>query len=159
MQSWIGAVNDQEGHAFNAKVAERFRELGWNARDTVQMSEFGRSDLGDCDVLAWRTDRATVFAAECKTLKSALSIGEVTEQIKRFRGQSKDEMEKHLARLHFLRENQPIIIRALGIAGFELRVRPLLVTNTIVPMQFLSDLPISADDIVPFAELASVAII
>ena len=123
------------------------------------MTEFGCSDehggLGDVDVLAWRENKPIVFIVECKRLSPALTIGEVAGQLERFRGEEKDLLDKHVRRYQWLELNKRLLERVIGVSTPTLELRGLLVTNTIVPMQFRRDLPIAAEDIVPVTSLES----
>jgi hypothetical protein len=156
MRQWIGSANHARGNEFNCSVTERFRELGLNAR-TVSMTEFGHqaSGLDDIDVLAWRNDVPIVFIVECKRLNPALTVGEVASQLGRFRGEEKDLLDKYMRRYRFLVANKHNLGRLVAFPGTLFEVYGLLVTNTIVPMQFRVGLPIVADDIVPLKGLDS----
>ena len=88
MKAWIGAINNKRGHEFNVEVAEEFRKLGFQARASVQMTEFNvpseMGDLGDIDVLAWNGSN-TAYIVECKKLRFAMTVGEIVDQLNRFR--------------------------------------------------------------------------
>ena len=159
MRSWIGSVNDRAGHQFNDRVAARLQALGIAARSSVQMTEFGASrdfaDLGDIDVLAWDSASGTVYSVECKNLHFARTAGEIADQLNRFRGEAGDELAKHLRRSDWLRSHTGTVARVTGLAANSITIRPMLVTNTIVPMQFKSGLPIASEDIVPFGNLTA----
>ncbi len=156
MKSWIGSANNRKGHEFNNQVADEFRKIGFHARASVGMSEFNPpaelGDLGDVDVLAWK-DEGLVYVVECKNLRFAMTVGEIAEQLKRFRGEANDELHRHLERLNWLRQNRVALGHVIGIANQVHSLRSLLVTKTIVPMQFRNDLPIPAKEIVPFPQL------
>jgi hypothetical protein len=157
-QSWVGWANHTAGERFNERVAERFRELGLQARPSVNMTEFGvpteLGDLGDVDVLAWDYDLPVVFTAECKNLKFAMTVREVADQLKRFKGEEKDLLARHLARYEWLRANKAAVARVIRRKDIEFELRPLLVTNTIVPMRFRHNLPLPPSDILPLAGVA-----
>lgn len=156
MKSWIGSANNRKGHEFNEQVSDEFRKNGFHARASVRMSEFNPpaelGDLGDVDVLAW-SDEGLVYVVECKSLRFAMTIGEIAEQLRRFRGEANDELHRHLKRVKWLQGNQESIGNVLGVQNGVASLRSLLVTNTIVPMQFKNDLPISAKEIIPFSQL------
>ena len=155
MRAWIGAINNKTGHEFNERVAEEFRKLNFRARASVQMTEFNvpsdMGDLGDIDVLAWGAC-GRVFLVECKNLRFAMTVGEIVDQLNRFRGEATDELGKHLSRCQWLVENAGRLERIVG-RHKGLNLRPLMVSNTIVPMQFVRDLPMRPEDILPIGEI------
>lgn len=158
MRKWIGKVTNERGHAFNNLVAEEFRKCGYRARASVNMTEFGvpseQGDMGDVDVIAWGPG-GCVYVAECKNLRFARTVGEIVDQLKRFRGEANDELNKHLRRCHWLQDNTNKVASVLGMDPASVKLRPLLVTNTIVPMQFVAGLPLPAQDIMPLKSLAN----
>jgi hypothetical protein len=108
MQRWLGRVNNLQRSKFNEAVAERLRQLGWEARAEVKVTEIlGRSfdrDYGDVDVLAWRTDTSRILAIECKDLQVQTTMSEVAKQLSDFRGETRangkrDHLKRHLDRL------------------------------------------------------------
>ena len=155
MKVWIGAINNRQGHEFNERVAEEFRKLHFRARASVHMSEFNvpqaAGDLGEVDVLGWN-DSGLVYVVGCKNLRFAMTVGEIADQLRRFRGEANDDLARHLKRCRWLSENVEQLARVVGHDRSP-RVKPLLVTNTTVPMQFSSDLPIPAEDVVPIRGL------
>ena len=155
MRAWIGAINNKRGHEFNERVAEEFRKLNFQARASVQMTEFNvpsdRGDLGDIDVLAWDAS-GRVFLVECKNLRFAMTVGEIVDQLNRFRGEATDELGKHLNRCQWLVQNPGRLEKVIGWHE-SLDLKPLMVSNTIVPMQFVRDLPMPPEDILPVGEI------
>ena len=151
MRAWIGAVNNRRGHEFNELVAEEFRKLNFKARASVDMAEFNvpptMGDLGDIDVLAWST-AGLVYVIECKNLRFAMTVGEIVDQLNRFRGEANDELDKHMRRCDWLIQNLERLALVIGHSG-GLRIEPLMVSNTIVPMQFAQNLPLPAENILP----------
>ncbi len=157
MKTWVGRVNNEAGHDFNRKVAGIFREEGFQARDSVMISELdGPAELGDCDVLAWCSTQRVIYAVECKKLRSALTIGEICDQLVRFKGEEQDDLHRHLQRLKWLETNRQSLVRFLKLPSDEFEIRPLLVTNTTVPAAFQKNLPIRQDQIVTIRELKNV---
>lgn len=149
MKKYIGAVNDERGHEFARSVAEQLRENGWQVRNEVQMSELGGSaKLGDIDVLAWRST-GEIQLIECKRLQLARTVAEIAEICRRFRGDAKDELDKHVRRITWIRANPAGLQRIVGFAPDPTRIDDRLVTNTHVPMTYLKGLPIEADKIGP----------
>jgi len=156
MRSWIGHVKDRDGHEFNERVASKFREIGFQARSSVSMSEFNvpseLGDYGDLDVVAWSED-GTVYLIECKNLRFAMTVGEVAEQLSRFRGEAGDELAKHLRRCDWLSGHPDRLERVTGTELQGKAANPLLVLNTIAPMQFKEGLPLATNRIIAFSEL------
>lgn len=149
MKKYIGAVNDERGHEFARSVAEQLFNIGWQVRNEVQMSELGSpAKLGDIDVLAWRPT-GEIQLIECKRLRLARTVAEIAEICRRFRGNAKDELAKHVRRIAWIRANPAGLQRIVGFAPDPTRIDDRLVTNTHVPMTYLKELPIEADKIGP----------
>ncbi len=149
MRQYIGAVNSERGHAFARLVADQLRENGWQARNEVQMTELGSSaKLGDVDVLAWKPS-GEIQLIECKRLQLARTVAEVAEICRRFRGEAKDDLDKHVRRINWIRANPAGLQRIVGFVPDPARIDDRLVTNTHVPMMYLTSLPIEADKIGP----------
>lgn len=151
MRAWVGSVNNKKGHEFNECVAGEFRKLNFNARASVDMTEFNvppaMGNLGDIDVLAWST-AGLVYVIECKNLRFAMTVGEIVDQLNRFRGEANDDLHRHMRRCDWLNQNLERLAQIIGHSG-SLRVEPLMVSNTIVPMQFAQNLPLPAENILP----------
>jgi len=62
---------------------------------------------------------------------------------------------KHIRRFQWLRENPGKLATIMRFPRIP-DLKALMVTNTIVPMQFAQDLPISADDILPIGKISKV---
>lgn len=139
MKKYCGGANDKRGAEFNAAARELFTVQNWNARAEIQMTELGAPadrGMGDVDVLAWNGD--VICVCECKELFFARTIGEVVSQLNRFRGEKGDDLDKHLQRVAFLRENMKELRRITGIQAP--RIVSLLITSKTVPMQFGPDI-------------------
>ena len=150
MKALIGSISNAKGKDFELATAATLERAGWKVRPRTKLSAMGGpADLGDIDVLAWKNGREDILAIECKRLKAARTVGEVGEQLKEFRGEVSDRLGRHLQRLEWLSSNREKTLSFLGIEHEASTFKPLLVTNTIVPMQFKSDLPLSSDSIVP----------
>ena len=149
MREYCGSVNRKRGLDFNSAIGLIFAKEGWRVRTEVAMTELGapaRDAMGDVDVLAWRDNVACI--CECKELLFARTIGEVADQLVRFRGKAGDDLDKHLRRVSFLERHTAELSRITGIGS--VRIVPLLVTSKLVPMQFVRDIGaqvISADQI------------
>lgn len=149
MKRYIGAVNDERGHEFARSVADQLRGCGWAARNEVQMTELGGSaGLGDVDVLAWKPT-GEIWIIECKRLQLARTVAEIAEICGRFKGEANDELDKHVQRLNWIRANPAALQRIVGFPPDVARIDDRLVTNTHVPMMYLTSLPIRPDKIGP----------
>jgi hypothetical protein len=86
-------------------------------------------------------------------LRAAKTVAEIGEQLREFHGTELDRLSRHLRRCTWLTEHQDTLRRVTGLTAKVIKVVPLLVTSTIVPMQFVKHLPISPEQIVPFSKL------
>ena len=149
MKQYIGAVTNEKGHAFAQLVAEQLSKKGWQVRNEVQMTQLGASaELGDVDVLAWKPN-GKIQIIECKRLRLARSVAEVAEICRRFRGEAKDELGKHVRRINWIKANPKGLQSIIGFTPDPVRIDDRLVTNTHVPMTYLTSLPIEAKKIGP----------
>lgn len=149
MKKYIGKVNSIRGHEFGFSVAEELSNSGWKTRNEVQMTELGApSELGDIDVLAWNSS-GKVFIIECKRLQLSKTVVEVSEICKRFKGDANDELDKHIKRVVWIKKNPQSLKNIIGFVPDKNKLHDRLVTNTHVPMMYLSSLPISSDKIGP----------
>ncbi|HZP21971.1 MAG TPA: hypothetical protein VFB04_00915 [Terriglobales bacterium] len=152
MKSWIGEIANRKGHEFNKTICEAMRSLGFRARDSVQMSEFGVPRLGDVDVLAVSKDGSIVVLLECKQLRFARTVGEIGEQLRRFSGRPGDELDKHIQRAEWFERQRKLVSPKLGLKP-SFTLRKMLVTSTLVPIAFSNALPIPKTEITPAADL------
>ena len=155
MRAWSDRRRNELGSNFNMIVAEEFRKLGWQARASVKMQEVGAPsdpDLGDVDVLAWRPD-GSIFVTECKRLKAARNATQIVNRLKEFRGEIGDDLDRHLTRFRWLSDNVTRVTRITGCPSTKPCLKPLLVTNTSVPMQYMTNLPIPNRSIGPVTSL------
>ena len=149
MREYAGDVNNLRGHAFARWVADQMRERKWLAKTEVNMTELGApADLGDVDVLAWKSDGA-IRLIECKRLTFARTIAEIANICKRFQGEAKDELAKHLRRVEWIRRNPQRLRDIVGFAPDPSRIDHRLITNTQVPMKYLDSLSMDPDKIGP----------
>jgi len=154
MKVHIGRVAEEKGEEFEAHVATHFREPQWKALQRVQLKSLGAPpDLGDVDVLTWRCDGERSIAIECKRLKPARTVGEVGEQLLKFKGEARDRLDRHLNRIAWLNANPDVVGARLGIPRREREFESLLVTNVIVPLQYVANLPLPPDRILPLSKL------
>ncbi|WP_419618062.1 hypothetical protein, partial [Thiolapillus sp.] len=141
MKQYIGAVNSERGLEFARTVADQLRQIGWEVRNEVQMTELGApAELGDVDVLAWKPT-GEIQIIECKRLQLARTVAEVAEICRRFRGEAKDELDKHIQRINWIKGSPLGLQRVVGYSPDPDRIDDRLVTNTHVPMMYLSSLP------------------
>jgi hypothetical protein len=116
------------------------------------MTEFGApAEMGDVDVFAWDPIDDCVFIIECKRLQFARTIGEIGEQLRKFRGEARDELTKHLVRSQWRLDHLDCVRQCIHLSYQDLTMLPLMVTNTLVPMQFVDGLPLANSRIVPFS--------
>ncbi len=155
MKQYIGSVNDKRGHAFAESTANELRGCAWEARTEVQMTELGASsELGDIDVLAWKKD-GEILLIECKRLQLARTVAEIAEICNRFRGQAKDELAKHIKRVQWVFQNPESLKHIIGFVPRLENMKLRLVTNTHVPIMYLTSLPIRPHEVVPLNLLIS----
>lgn len=151
MRRYIGYAVDKQGHDFALGVGDRLRAAGWNVRNEVAMSELlapsAEAD-GDVDVLAWRST-GEVLLIECKRLQMAKTIAEIAETCRKFRGEAKDELGKHLRRAAWVKNNPVVLRRIVGFEPNPCLIHDRLVTNTHVPMKYLKNLPIDTEKVGP----------
>jgi hypothetical protein len=145
MRSWLGKANNVQRSRFNHTVADRMKELGWQAEAEVTITKIlGRPldrNYGDVDVLAWSTTSGRVLAIECKDLHFLKTIGEVAEQISDFRGVVRsdgrpDHLRKHLNRIDVLQAHREIVAKALKLKQSP-QIEGHLVFKNPVPMKFM----------------------
>ncbi|MGI6284633.1 hypothetical protein SEF58_02315 [Neomoorella humiferrea] len=108
----------------------------------------GPAELGDVDVLAWRPS-GEIQIIECKRLQLARTVAEVAEICRRFRGEAKDELDRHLRRVNWIKANPAGLHGIVGFVPDPTCIDDRLVTNTHVPMMYLTSLPLEADKIGP----------
>jgi len=122
------------------------------------MTELGASsELGDIDVLAWKTG-CELLLIECKRLQLARTVAEIAEICRRFRGEAKDELDKHVRRGEWVTRHLASLERIVGFTPARNRVDSWLITNTHVPMMYLTGLPIAAEKIGPLKRLVGTTI-
>jgi hypothetical protein len=154
MRAWADSQTLRNGAAFEVRVTDNMLTLGWSARSSVKMTELGADkSYGNVDVLAWDVSKGHVLVVECKNLRQARTVGEICEKLRNFRGEEKDDLHAHLRRFHWLRSNQKEVARITTIEPSKQRLIPLLITNALVPMQFITDLPLPPELILPIQDL------
>jgi hypothetical protein len=157
MKRYRGSVVDAAGHAFNSEVGEALTELGWEVRTEVQMSSFGADRrLGDLDVIGWRAGEARLLLIECKRLQPTRTVGEIVDQLNRFRGETGDSLDKHLQRIDWVTQNIERVRESIGAPSSAAEASPYLVTSAEVPLSFASHLALAPNRIVSGGRLAEV---
>ncbi len=147
MKQFLGGITDKKGHEFTIAVAEHLSSHGWRTKIEVPMTQIGASsELGDVDVLAWKPD-GEILVVECKRLRLARTVAEISEICRRFRGEAKDELSKHLRRTNWIVINPTSLNTITGLTVNPDRIDHRLVTNVQVPMRYLTMLPIPNDKI------------
>ena len=153
MKRYLGGITDKKGHEFTTAVAEHLSTHGWRTRSEVPMTQIGASsELGDVDVLAWKPG-GDILIVECKRLRLARTVAEISEICRRFRGEAKDELSKHLRRTDWIETNPTSLNSITGLTVDPDRIDHRLVTNVQVPMRYLTKLPIPNDKICLLDEL------
>ncbi|ESS72588.1 hypothetical protein MGMO_53c00470 [Methyloglobulus morosus KoM1] len=138
--TWWGKAS--EGHSFNAEVAQRLLDAGWQIRENIEIPELLNQktvqDFGDVDVLAWRPDRQDVLVIECKDLSLARNYSEIAALLSSFQGADvdgkPDSLKKHLIRVSILERSLERLQRFTGIQ--EPNIVSCLVCSGVVPMQY-----------------------
>lgn len=142
MRSWIGAAENRRGHEFNEQVSNALRELDWNTKPNVKLTEILNvkldHDYGDIDVLAWRGKR--ILAIECKDLELAMTVGDIARQVHEFRGEDglngkPDRLKRHLTRIAILKSRMDVVRRYTRSPDAS-EIEACLVFSDIVPMSF-----------------------
>ncbi|SNT46988.1 hypothetical protein [Pseudomonas nitroreducens] len=140
--AWWGKAN--EGHTFNAEVAQKLRNAGWQTEENIEISAILKRklerDYGDVDVLAWRDGVDEVLVIECKDLTFRRNYSEIAALLSDYRGERKngkpDKLLRHLNRVDRLEQSLLELGRYTGIDAP--KIKSCLVVGGLVPMQFAS---------------------
>ena len=135
---WWGKAS--EGHTFNKKVFDFFKDNGWNALENITIHEVLKIkndfDWGDVDVLAWKDNNILII--ECKDLSFARNYSEIAAMLSQFQGrtneQKKDKLRKHLDRVDILLKNKEKVESFTGINNA--KIKSCLICSKLVPMQY-----------------------
>lgn len=161
MRAWVAERTEAKGREFEKAVYEVCRGLGFDARLNQDVQALlgvnVPADLGEVDVIAWHRKDKRVFIIECKRLYFAKTVGEIGEQLWRFRGGKDkagkpDELARHLRRTKFIGQNKERLAAQLGI-GSDISVIPVLVFSSKVPMRYAKDLPLANQRILTIEDL------
>jgi len=164
MQKWIGCKRNVAGHEFNNKVAEELRELKWEAKSNIKLTEALNKKLdknyGDIDVLAWNKDSRRTLVIECKDLSLAKTHGEIARQLQEFRGRDNkkgqpDRLKKHLTRIKVLQSNIDAFAKYIGFKKTP-NIETHLVFRNLVPIAFSTDDVFNDVQITPYDSLQSI---
>lgn len=140
--AWWGKAN--EGHTFNALVADQLRAAGWEVRAGIELTAVLNAkldrDYGDVDVLAWCPGGEEVFVVECKDLSFRRNYSEIAALLSDYQGGFKngkpDKLKRHLMRVECAASHLPAVARFTGVAAP--KIRSCLLVAGLVPMQFAS---------------------
>lgn len=140
---WIDRMNSIEGEAFNEKVAEEFRSIGWQAQANLSDGQiFNRKKtqgFGDVDVLAWNPSDGRVMVIECKDLSMDRTISEIAKRLKKYQGEvsdkgRKDDLRKHLDRCEAIEAEKDRVEDYTSMSIHE--IKRVLMFSEATPLQF-----------------------
>ncbi len=152
MKRYRGDATRRLGSQFEKDTARQLRARDWSTRVGITIRSLGGPKrLGDVDVLAWNAE-GRVVVVECKRLQMARTVTEIAELCKRFRGEANDNLERHLRRAEWIRNNRETLRSVVGFLPDLEAIDDRVVTNFRVPMSYLSSLPIAADKIGPLVD-------
>jgi len=135
MKLLMGEMRNQEGKEFNARVAKFFEERRHTAvKDKVKaIDKLGLANLGDIDVLAADMGRRVLYVVECKDLTMARTPYELATEIRELitgTESEKSAVEKHIARVNFIRVHLAATITWLGgNPTYSWKIHPIIVVN------------------------------
>lgn len=123
MSGWQDKVVGERGRKLAQDVAAKLQLAGWTTWIEKRVSELLHKkldrDYGDVDVLARKGGR--VIAIECKDLMYRKTHGEITEQVRDYRGEvrngKRDELRKHLDRVEVLRADLAALAKYVDVPG------------------------------------------
>jgi hypothetical protein len=165
MKAWVGKANNERGHEFNEEVSNRLQQLGLciELEATIQKitGKPQSKDLGDIDVLAWDKKKSKIYILECKNLHFAKTLGEIAEQLNRFRGVidkkgKPDELAKHLRRVQWAESNTETLSKYTGLPFERSSIEHFIVFSNQVPMKYFDNLPIEKDRILEISQLGQI---
>ena len=140
---WIDYANKAWGEEFEKEVEAVFAEHGHRTFHGLQMTRVGATkadQLGEIDVLAFDLTTKTCWIIECKNLREARTVKEVSEQLNRFQGRGRDHLHQHLRRMEWINGNRKSLTQ-FGLAD-DWTIQGRMVTNTLVPMSFKKERPL-----------------
>lgn len=78
-----------------------------------------------------------------------LTVADVADICRRFRGEARDELDKHIQRINWIRSNPAGLRHIVDFVPNPAHIDDRLVTNIQVPMTYLTSLPIAPEKIGP----------
>jgi hypothetical protein len=156
MRALLGKTIDSLGWEFTNQVASLLRAKGWSTKTELKLTQLYAPklpNLGDIDVLAWRSD-GQVLIIECKRLKRTRTIAEIALACERFKGNVNDHLYKHIRRVNWSKDNIQQIANFTKLAKQDIKIRYPLVVSRPVPFKYLQGLPIPAEEIVNLDSLS-----
>ena len=161
MATFIGHASNQIGHEFNQIVERKIRDLGWETKLEINLTQIGgAANLGDIDVLAWNPDDGLVFVVECKCLRIDRTYREVAERLSEYIDGTVDgnrtQLRKHLDRIDFLKCNVTQLSKFIELQEKPLKIRSVLITQNITPLKFFDALKDKIDFVSNYGELEQV---
>ncbi|MGA2796686.1 MAG: hypothetical protein ABSE63_03795 [Thermoguttaceae bacterium] len=145
MKIWCGKQANIRGSNFTIRVGDRIRELGWETKIEIKVSELLQrsfdQDYGDIDVLAWNKVTGRILAIECKDLHFHKTHGEIAEQLSDYRGQLKndgkrDDLLKHIDRLKILRAHTTDLQKIIK-CDIDIKIEGWIIFKNPVPMLYV----------------------
>ena len=155
MKSYVGMVTHAKGSEFTDQVCRHFLDIGWKVKNEVSMTSLeAPTVLGDIDVMA--TKEGNMLIIECKNLHIPITISEIADIRNRFRGELKDELSKHLARVNWVKKNITKLQIHFQTDSIQ-KVQHYLITKDELPIHYFKDLPIDSSKILPFRKLSEIS--
>lgn len=155
MRALLGKTIDALGREFTNQVASLLCSEGWSTKTELKLTQLNAPkspNLGDIDVLAWRSD-GQVLIIECKRLKRYRTVAEIALACQRFKGNVDDHLYKHIRRTNWSKDNTQQIANFTKLEALDIKIRNPLVVSRPVPFKYLQDLPLPAQEIVSFDNL------
>lgn len=147
-KAYAGKRADEEGRAFEDKVASALDKAGWSAKPRQSISGLLEmqlaDDLGDIDVFAVDATQGIVWVLEAKNLRLCRTEVEIAARMTEYRGatfrdskgrEKPDKLLRHIRRVRFLRENFGVLAKRLNLANPP-TIRSLVVVDVPQPMNF-----------------------
>lgn len=118
-KKYWGKVVDKKGRKFTLQVKEIFDSKGFVTEPEVDMDVFSppkeNRGWGDIDVIAHNDENKKIFLVECKHLQRDMSLEDIVERLKEYKGDSKDPLGKHIRRTDWLFNNKNKLFEYLEI--------------------------------------------
>ena len=152
MKSLCGEINNKKGDEFNKKVADKLKRLKWNIKLNLKMSELEASnEFGDIDILAWKNHQIKII--ESKRLRPVRNTNEIVNSLKRFKGENNDLLQKHSNRVKWVKNNLNSLKRIVKFVPNLDHINGVIVTNILIPSQYVDYLSIDFDSIITIDDL------